>query len=70
MVIQGKARRVFLGLLAALLIGLFVREAVAQMVATPQVCRETTSSDWAWWKNGCWNYPAAPDQPFTGFVVR
>jgi hypothetical protein len=71
MVIQGKARRFVLGMLIALLLTLFVREAVAQMIPTPQVCRETTPADWAWWENWCWNYPASGGSLMhSGFLVR
>jgi hypothetical protein len=68
MVIQGKARRYVLGLLVALLIGLFVREAVAQHIPTPEACKNSTPSDWEWWENMCWNYPSAA--PHRGILVR
>jgi hypothetical protein len=68
MVIQGKARRYVLGLLVALLIGLFVREAVAQVIATPPACKTATPSDWEYYQYMCWNYPSAA--PLRGILVR
>lgn len=71
MVIQGKARRFVVGILAALVIALFVREAAAQMIPTPEVCKRTTPSDWEWWANWCWNYPASGGSLMhTGFLIR
>lgn len=57
MVVQGKARRFTVAILAAVLLALFVREAAAQMIPTPKICQTTTPDDLAWWANWCWNYP-------------
>ena len=64
MVIQGKPRRFVLAILVSLLLALFVREAVAQHIPTPAICKTTTPADWEWWENWCWNYPAAVQPPF------
>lgn len=72
MVVSHRPRRFVLVLLALVLVGLFVRQATAQMIPTPEVCKRTTPADWEWWENLCWNYPTAGAQvpAHIGFLIR
>lgn len=69
MAIQGKARRFALAVLTVLFLALWVRAAMAQVIATPEACKTSTPSDWAWWENMCWNYPSSTSA-HRGFLVR
>jgi hypothetical protein len=69
MVFQARIRKAVIALLVVLLVGAFIREAVAQMIPTPEVCKRTGPSDWEWWENWCWNYPSAAGYPQRGFLI-
>jgi hypothetical protein len=69
MVIQARKRFV-VAFVVAVMLALFVREATAQVIATPEACKNSTPSDWAWWENLCWNYPSAMPAMHRGFVIR
>lgn len=69
MVVQGKSRRWAVIVLACVLVALFVREAYAQHIPTPEICKSVGPGDWEYWANGCWQFPSS--QPaFRGFVIR
>jgi hypothetical protein len=68
--IQGKPRRILLAVLFAFLLTSCLHRAVAhaQMIPTPEVCKNTGPGDFEWWINLCFNYPTAT--PYRQFLVR